>query len=340
MVCERLAAALLATAAIAFAPPAQADAVKVAIVHGNEAIPLARRVQAELMALGIEVVDLPTPTDALIDDLELETAARLAGATAAIRIAAPSASVWIARSDGKQYVIRVVPTDHAASSSPDAVLVLRAVELVRVALLDPPPAPVTTPPAAAPRNALAAATIAAPRSIEAVPSRFAIELAPAIAVSPGGVPASATLLVGARWMRGSLGPSAFVTIPIFASRVDGVQGVADVRSAMLGAGLRFAPREREAIVSPSVEAGFSGAWLLIHGTGASGYSGRSDNLLVAAPYARAGLSLRISAQVALQADLLGSFALSRTSITFAGRPAASWGWPALLGSSGVELSLP
>jgi hypothetical protein len=348
---ERVAAALLAVAALVVAPRAQADPVKVAIVHGSEAIPLARRVQAELTALGVEVVDITTATDALVDDAELDAAARLAGATAAIRIAAPSASVWIAGNDGKQYVVRVVPTDHAASSSPDAVLVLRAVELVRVALLDPPtpspippPLPVAAPPPPPPRADATPHLAPDPLEVMAPPprSRLTLEIAPAVVGSPGGVPLTASLLLGARFLPGAFGPAVFAVLPLFPARVDGPEGTADVRAAIVGAGLHFAPRPPGAMVRPGVEIGLAGVWLLIHGVATTGaaYTGQSDNLLVAAPYLRAGASLSVSPLIALRASLLGAVALPEGAISFAGRQVATFGRPLLLGSGGLEITLP
>jgi hypothetical protein len=340
---ERLAAALLLMAAPAIAPPALADPVKIAIVHASSADPLARRARAELVALGLEVVDITTAGDTPPDDAELDRAARLAGAAAAIRIIAPSTSVWIAGNGGDEYVIRAVPADDTASPSPDAVSVLRAVEVVRAALLESP-APAPAPPVVTRKPPSPAPTVSIappPADTPTRPpqSRLTLELAPAVAGAPGGVPPSASLLVGARWMPGPLGPAAFVVIPIFPAHLDGIEGSAAVRAAVVGAGLHFAPGPREASLHPGIEAGLAGVWLLIGGAATTGYIGRSDNLLAAAPYIRAGLSLAISPQVALRADFLGAVTLSEPVITFAGRQAATWGRPILLGSGGLEISL-
>lgn len=243
-------------------------------------------------------------------------------------------------------MIRVVPTDHAASSSPDAVLVLRAVELVRAALLDPPPAPAPlAPPPAVPSPTLAAtptSVVAAPAEVTtpARRSRFTLEIAPAVVGAPGGVPLTASLLLGARFLPGSFGPAAIAVLPIFPARLDGPEGTADVRAALLGAGLHLSPRPPEAALHPSVEAGLAGVWLLISGAARTGYAGKTDNLLFAAPYLRAGASLTISPQIALRASVLGAVALPEPVVSFAGREAATFGRPLLLGSGGLEIALP
>lgn len=344
MASDRLAAAALALVASFLAPPAQADPVKVAIVHGSLADPLTHRARAELTALGLEVVEITTTDETPPDGDELDLLARLAGAAAAIRIAAPITSVWIAGNKKEDYVIRVVPAEDPRSPAADAVLVLRAVELVRTALLAPP-ASAPPPPVVARRSPrLAASTTPDLPPAEAVisepPSRFTLELAPAVVGAPGGVPLSASLLLGARWMPGPLGPAAFVVLPIFPAHLDAPEGSAEVRAAIAGAGLHFAPGPRRASVRPGLEAGLAGVWLLVRGAATSGYMGHSDSLLVAAPYARAELSLTISPHLALSASLLGAVTLSEPVIAFASREAASFGRPLLLGSGGLQISLP
>lgn len=347
MASDRLAAAALAVAALLLVPPAQADPVKVAIVHGSLADPLTHRARAELSALGLEVVEITTTGETPPDGDDLDRIAHLAGAAAAIRIAAPITSVWIAGNEEEEYVIRIVPADDPRSPSADAVVVLRAVELVRAALLDPP-APATPSPAAARSSPpLAASTPPASpapdpthAAISPPPPRFTLEIAPAVVGAPGGVSPSASLLVGARWMPGPLGPAAFLVLPIFPAHLDGREGTAEIRAAIAGAGLHFAPGPREASLRPGLEAGLAGVWLLVHGAGTSGYLGRSDNLLVAAPYARAALSLSISPHLSSSASLLGAVALSEPVIAFASREAASFGRPLLLGAGGLQVSLP
>jgi hypothetical protein len=184
--------------------------------------------------------------------------------------------------------------------------------------------------------------VAAP-PVAATPERrspFTLEIAPAVVGAPGGVPLTASLLVGARFLPGSFGPAAIAVVPLFPARLDGPEGTADVRAALLGAGLHVSPRPPGTALRPSVEVGLAGVWLLISGAARTGYAGKTDNLLFAAPYLRAGASLSISPQIALRASALGAVALPEPVVRFAGRDAATFGRPLLLGSGGLEITLP
>lgn len=154
------------------------------------------------------------------------------------------------------------------------------------------------------------------------------------------MPLTASLLLGARFLPGSFGPAVIAVVPLFPARLDGSEGSADVRAALLGAGLHFSPRPPETALRPSVEVGLAGVWLLISGAARTGYAGKTDNLLFAAPYLRAGASFAVSPRIALRASLLGAVAMPEPVVSFAGREAATFGRPLLIGSGGLEIALP
>src|SRR5262249_32887994 len=130
------------------------------------------------------------------------------------------------------------------------------------------PEPLARPAPSGDRSAARTSTPAfspAPTSKRSAVSSFAIDLSPAVLASPGGLPAQAGVLLGARWMPGCFGASTLVYVPAFASHIDEPQGSADARVGIAGAGLVFEPCAWT--LRPSIQAGLAGIWMVIPGKG-------------------------------------------------------------------------
>lgn len=323
-----LAFALAAAEALAAAP-------RIAVERSGLAEPVVARLHAELEALGFEVLDMPRAAEA--DPPEaLERAARNAGAVAAVRAAkgGPDIEVWVInQTTGTASWQRVGPADLAATTQ-DATAALRTVELLRASLLEVRRRrrPAHVPRAPPEPRALPTSQTGAPRL-----PRVSVELGPAASISPGGLSPAPSLLVAARFMpAGFVGVGTFALVPLFAARLSGAEGSASLRPLLFGGGLRLAGRF--GVVMPSAELGIGGAWIHASGSPAPGYAARSVDHVVGAAYARAGLSVPLSARVAVRADLLAGAALPEVQLVIAGRQVASWGRPFVAPSVGVELT--
>jgi hypothetical protein len=364
-----------ATAALALglalvAPPSLAAPPQVVLVGRAADDAALARLRAELEALGFQVVETPAPTTASGRDA-LDAAARAAGAVAAVRLVPSSTGggveVWIfERVTGKTVLREVVAPDASAggAASTPATIALRAVELLRASLLEmdaPHPSRGEIAPTAELRAIAGPVTppaftssippippffppIALPRGPEVAPprwARFGAAIAPAVAGSPGGVPAALLVDVRLRWMPlGRFGVSAGALIPTVAGTIKTSKAAADARQGLVGGGVRVELGSPASAWSPTLEGGFAAAWLHTQGVEASPpliVLGRT--VFAAAPYLRAGLAFALDPRIALRADALGAVTLPDLRVDFVNVEVARWGRPFLAGSLGIEASI-
>ena len=322
----RVAALALALSLVPTTARAEVD-LRVVLVRRGLPDAVATRIAAELGDLGFEV---QSTTDDPGEDLA--RVSRLRGAAAVIR-AAPDAGaldLWIMnQASGRITQIRL-----PAEPSSDGATALRAVEQVRASLLevrrrrrprppDPPRPPSSPPPS--------------PPSQHAKPHLGAIEIAPALLVSPGGLSPAPAVILAARWMpAGFVSAGALLLAPLTPSRVSTPGGVVALRPMLLGAGLRLSPGPI-GLWSPSVEVGGAALWVHGSATAARGYRATSVDRAIGAAYLRAGVALALSARFAVRADVLGGAALPEARVAVDGREVARWGEPFIAPSLGMEL---
>lgn len=313
----------LALAASASLPAvARAGAPKIAVLREGLDEPAAARISAELAEGGFDHVELIDPDGALASDtLAIVRAARTGAGIEVCTRRAPAARRL------RCEVVR--PEPHAGAS--DATLPLRAVELVRAALLDVPrkrlryvlPDADDPPEAPPPRPSL---------------PRFGLEAAPAALFTSGHAPAPG-VVIAARWMPARfIGAGAWTFVPLLPSRLSAPEGSATVRAAMIGGGLRLATRIASGPCVPSLELGAAGVWLHVAGDATPAYAARDVDRIVGGPYGRAGVSVDVARGFGLRADLLSGAAFPRPDIVFAGRTVTSWGRPFFIASIGVDLA--
>lgn len=295
-------------------------AVRIAIAREGMPAPVATRLEAELAALGFEVVDAGGGERSGLADI-----ARRAGAAAVVR-AVPSASgmeVWVESrtSPGKRAVVLIEP----ARGPEDATIALRTVEVLRASLLDVPA-----------RSALPATP--PPPDVAPPPlPRFGVELGPAVLASPGGLGPAPALALGARWMPGFVGIGMTALIGLYPSHVSAAEGTVALHSVLVGAGLRAAARIGGGRVMPSAELGIGGVWLRATAEAQPGYVAQNGSRVFALPYLRAGLAVALGAHVAVRADLLAGIVAPTPQIVFGDRVGADWGSPLLAPSLGLDL---
>ena len=321
-----LAAAVLMTASRAYAEP-----TRILVIPNDEMKGVGARLSAELRTLGFEVIVADRPM-AETGRETLEDAAREAHAVAALffRASRAGVEVWVMDRVTQKTVLRevVVP-----KSGDDALVAVRAVELLRASLLEVQ-APAFVPGEAAPTPATEALVARPPPR---APST-AFEIGPAFSVSPGGVTAAPHVLAGLRWHAARRLDLGVTTIaPIVPAVVNGAEGRSTVTltSSYVVGDLLLLPCD--ATFSARAGVGVGILWTHLEGSSSPGFRGRSDDVFTSLWVVHAGLSRALGTSVRLWLDATLAFTAPRLVVRFAGHHVAEWGRPALLGAAGLEL---
>jgi hypothetical protein len=307
------------------------------------------RLQAELRALRFQVPDVeiaPEPPSRA----RLEEAARKSDAVAAVRIVPSSAGVevWIVDRITGKTVLREMVTDDARSPAGVATVALRVVELLRASLMEldaphPPHGEVQAPPLIRALMAPASPAEAAP-PVEIPPAAapaFAVELGPALLLSPGGLSPAGNLDAAIHFRPfGGLGASVVALIPIVPAVVSGPEGRTTARIGLLGPAFRWVFASPGSAWAPAAGAGIALIWLHLDGVPAAGYAGSSADLVTFAAFGRFGLGYAVHPRLRIRVDALGGMVNARPVVQFGDRVAATWGTPFVMPTLGLELDWP
>lgn len=325
-----------ATRATEGAPaPGASEPTRIVLVARPGMDDLAHRFVAELRSLRFEVLraaDVAAPpTTAELEALALEQ-----GARAAVRVEALESSVdlWLVNPHSHEVIYRRV-----VSERDPAVAVLRALEILRGALVDlqalrappvPRPEPVAAPPPAPPP----------PPRAPAIRSPWSIRLAAGALLPHAGSDASgAGLLAGHYRFARHFAIDAEAGVSLSAFSVEGSGGRADIRMGALLLGASVVPWP-EARVSPSLGLGWGGLGLLSQGRAAAGFRGTTELRFAGLPHTRLRIGLRLSAQSSLSAGLVAGLATPRPVLLLAEQRISNWLNPLLIASLGWEHRFP
>jgi hypothetical protein len=168
-----------------------------------------------------------------------------------------------------------------------------------------------------------------------------MDLAPALAGSPGGLAPYPALQAGARaWITPRFALGATALVGLAALKTQAAEGSSETRIQLFGAEARFDLAARGSRFVPTIGGGIALAWLHTSGHGQPPlYIGATNDGFTAAPFVRPGLGLALAERVRLRADLLTGITLGRLVVAYAGRDVARWGYPILAGALGVEIDL-
>lgn len=322
-------------ALFAFAVPASAQEPlpRVALVVEAQGDPVARRLRAELVALGFEVVEVAAEGEAARE--ALENVARAESAVAALRVvpSAQGVEVWIVDRVTGKTVLREVVTADATAPAEDVVPV-RAVELLRASLMEidaPHPVQGEVPP---PPNVRT--IVPKPRPPPVPPPRWSLALGPALLFSPGGLSTAGEARVALRWRIGDrLGASAIGLVPAIAAYIETPQYRTDVSPWIGGLSGDFYFARPGARWTPTAGLGVGLVALRMVGQGTQG---ATDTTWGTAPFVSAGLTYAISKSLRVGADVLVGALFPETRIDFVSTPVAKWGRPLAAWSAGVEVA--
>jgi hypothetical protein len=306
-------------------PPAAAPAV-VAIADAAADDPIVTRLRAELGAAGLGLVDVSALRKAsgrMALARELSADAKLA-----LRVTPTGAEVWrVDERSGELRLLQSINRD-AAEDDDGAAFTVRLVEVVR-AELKPTEAKVSRrretpsepPPPPPERRALT------------------FDVAAGASLSPGGIAAAPTFVVGGSWLPiEHIGVAVLAVASPFDSRLSGPEGESAVWTGLAGAGLVAEPTKTTAALGARFELGLAAAWVHMDGEATPPYRSGSATLVAALPYLRPSLRWRALPALALRLDTIAGVALPQPAIVFAGREVALWGRPLVVASAGIELS--
>jgi hypothetical protein len=313
-----------------FASSALADADRVLVV-ADQSGSLHRRVEAELRAVGLSVVRVELGHAPTLDELASLATEREAGAAIAIEPSSSGARVLLVDRITGKTTLRDVELSRDLDDS-DAVLALRAVELLHASLLEvrwrreshgtEAPTPTT----------IAIATPAEPAI------RGGIELGAIVWAGAGGPPPFVQLrLGGVLWVDRWVVLALAFTAPLHPVTVSGQEGSADLWSITALASWRIPWLDRREWFQPYAGIGLLGLWLSARGRAIGGRSSSDPSGLTAGPAIELGARWRLSNNVGVQTNVFGSALIRPMTIVFDPREVTTLG-PIVLGAwAGVDL---
>jgi hypothetical protein len=322
-------------------PGSEAARVVVIVPAGDDS--LARRIQAELGAIGFEVVQVPEGrAGAPGERAPLEALARRMGAIAAVRFV-PSRTgveVWVVdRVTGKTSLreVSLPSTDDPRSVD---VIAIRAVELLRASLIEieaaqPRQGDVEPPPVVA---RVVERTLPARKPAPPELARFGVEIGPAVTASLGGIgPALQTFVrLGYSFDPGfSVGVLAFA--PTFAPSLCAEAGCAAVYPIVAGLDARFELGGGEPGWQPGAGLSLLVVALRMAGDADAPYEDRSVTIASAAAALHGDLGYRFSSRVGVRASLFVGATAQRMEMSFAGERVGHWGRPLFAGSLALDV---
>jgi hypothetical protein len=305
------------------------NARRVAVLPIEDDMPLAARLIAELRSQAFEPVEAGVSPSLAGDPFApLVAATRATGAPRAIRIAVSptGVSLWIVNIDTGKRIYREAPVATDARGD-GAIISLWAVEALRASAVAPePPAP--------PSNA--GARRASPPA-QLPTATFALQIAPAMAISSGSLGPSPQVFIGSRrFFSRRVGAEFFFLLPTVPSHLERSVGSADVSIGVAAAGPFLRAGDDQSRWSAQLGAGAAMTVVRVSGVGATAYLGQTEHVIGGGPYARAGVALRISRGFHLRADGVVGATFPEPVIYFAEDRVAGWGRPWGAAAAGVE----
>jgi hypothetical protein len=321
----------LAMAALSLSCRARAEATRILVVPNEEMKGISARLSAELRTQGFEVIVAASPMLETRREL-IEDAAREAHSVAAlcVRPSHAGVEVWVMDPLTQKTVLREVV---AEKEGDDALLAVRAVELLRASLLKVE-APHFGPGAAAPSPATDALVS---KPLPARAAATSIEVGPAVSFSPGGISAAPHVFASLRWhiaARFDLGVTAIApTLPAAVAHAEG-RATVTLASAAMGSDYLLLPRS--SVYGARVGLGTGVLWAHLEGAAAPGFRSRGADVFTSISFVNIGASRALGSMLRVWLDASVALTAQRFVVRFAQHDVADWGRPAFFGALGLE----
>jgi len=223
-----------------------------------------------------------------------------------------------------------------------ALLAVRAVELLRGALLPvpgstaPPPAPPTAPSSSGQPDGDGSTEASA--GPEEGPGDTSVFLGPAILASPGGVPVTPHLLAGAAHRAlGRLGLDLRLVIPTTAGQVSAATGAMKLRTLMMGAGATLELTEPGSAWTVLTGLGLGAAHLWYDGQALPPALAAAGTTWAFAPVGDLVVRHRLHPLLSLRGDGTITMLLPEPILRISGQEVASFGQPAMVLAVALEV---
>jgi hypothetical protein len=169
-----------------------------------------------------------------------------------------------------------------------------------------------------------------------------LHLAAVAVASAGGLALFPSAEIGAEvWLAEKFGIELSALVPLASMSQRAAEGSTKSRASALLLALRWTPLFVSGRWIADLGADVAGIRFSTRGTPASGaYAARENSTLAVAPLLSARVAFAISRRFRLVAQLRAGAALPRVRLEYAGRSAARWGAPLLLGGFGMEVDVP
>lgn len=315
---------------------------RIALVHEQAADARAiGRLKAELLALGLQVIDVPRGADATATPLD-DTARRV-DAFAAVHVVPDrgGVEVWVGDREGGRTLVheRVIGPGGVF----DDVLALQAAEIVRATLVDlglgPKPEVASPEPASAPTRAEPPPP-PSPPPVPRVERRLVLELGPGVSPGRGGLGPAIHGFVGGRFRPAALlGVDVWGLLSVAPANVEAPGGSADVRPSLVGIGAAIWPFDPGSDFQLAGGGGVALAYLSIDGTAEPPLLARKDSMTVALPFLRLSFGGWLASRVGVGASAFAGIAMPRPAIRFDAREVAEWGRPVIVGVLTCDVAL-
>lgn len=335
-----LLAAIVATLLVPAPEPGQGgEPVKVVVIHDGESA-LLIHLTSELRAMGF------TPVEIEIANLAPgpESLANLAvsyGAVGVMTVVGPEKEieVWVSRTGGADGGERELIM--AEQNRREALVALRAVELLRASLIRVRSRQKAPPPTASPTPAPTHQVEARRTVLSSLPERrWFLALQGAVTFGFGGLDPGfhvgivSVVRIG-RWL--GLGLTGFA--PTFPTLLRAPEGEVEVRTGFAGAGLVLYLTDPGRRWQPVLSAGVGPLLVGTRGQAEPPYAGRRDVTVSALTEIDFGLSVRLYRSLFLRADALAGVAAPRSVIQLDEREGAAYGRPFIAGMLGLEVGV-
>jgi len=269
----------------------------------------------------------------------LTDAARRHGAVAAFRVlvAEGKVEVWLADRVTGKVLLREVLVQHGGSKSAESMVVARAVELLRVSLLE-----LDTP--HAPRG-----EVPPPPELESVvgypetQSAYSVMLGASALIASEEVGVAPGVEGRFRWRPVErLALVAGVSVPALPVELEGhEEGSAQLTPRWFSLGLRLEPQRPASLtLRRAAEAGLGLLWTRTDGSGAPGYRGYTASGLNPVPYLRGDIGLAPTRHLAIMLGLAGGYGLRPQKVIFDEQVVATFGRFIGLAHLGFEVAWP
>lgn len=336
---------------VAWAEPS----AKVVLVATSQESTTARRLEAELRNLDVEVVRVTVPVGSASIRKELQRIAQEQGAFAAVRIVPTDneAEVWVADRITGKTLVREVLSGKSGVDLDDAIS-LGAVELLRASLLEmehtaelkgdiappaairkllPPPPPVAAPTAAPKPVKLPAATA------EPLGAALWLTIAPSADVGIGKLATGSSIELALKVVSPQgFGIEWLGRLPFYGQAVREKSATAVISSKHLAVLGVLAPVFTN--VTPTLSLGILATSVTSNGEAPPPFITREEHRMRYAPLLRAGIGYRVLPYLGLRLDANCAYAFSPLTIRMSDKQVADYGRPSLSLAAGVELRLP